>query len=273
MKSFSFGPSWGWLSRGILCALVLVVRVPGGRCATTTDSTDDLLSRTRQQVASFLEQFSDVKCTEHVKQEKITPNGKIQLHEDSIYDYLVILTNAGGELNLNESRLAVHEAKGDKKNTPMLVTNGFATLSLIFHPLYANSFLFSDPQETEVDGRKLSRIDFKHIRGTRSPAALSLRGREYPLELIGSAWIDPQTGVIIKMVLGVGNSMEDVGLKTLRSEIDYAPVTFHDDKDTFWFPVVAKVEVETPRQHWRNTHQFSDYKRFSVSTEEKVANK
>ena len=44
-------------------------------------------------------------------------------------------------------------------------------------------------------------------------------------------------------------------------------------KETFWFPAEASVEVETPRQHWRNTHRFVDYKRFSVDTEEPVANK
>ena len=28
-------------------------------------------------------------------------------------------------------------------------------------------------------------------------------------------------------------------------------------KETYWFPLEATVEVETPRQHWRNTHHFS----------------
>ena len=65
--------------------------------------------------------------------------------------------------------------------------------------------------------------------------------------------------------------MEDVGLKTLRSEVDYAPVPFRDLKESYWFPASASVEVETSRQHWRNTHVFTDYQRFSVSTEEKVA--
>jgi hypothetical protein len=67
--------------------------------------------------------------------------------------------------------------------------------------------------------------------------------------------------------------MEDVGLKALRSEITYAPVTFHDPPATFWFPSQATVEVETQRQHWRNTHSFADYKRFAVSTQEQVASK
>jgi len=64
-----------------------------------------------------------------------------------------------------------------------------------------------------------------------------------------------------------------VGLKTLHSEVDYAPVPFRDLKESYWFPARASVEVGTPRQHWRNTHVFTDYQRFSVSTEEKVASK
>ena len=233
----------------------------------------DLLSRTQNQVSDYVEQFSDVKCTEKVKQEKLKPNSKVELEHDSTFDYLVILTNSGGEISLDESRLAVGESKTDKKNRPLLVSNGFATLFLIFHPYYAESFAFTPGEVEALNGHSFQKVSFQHLHGTRSPAALSLRGREYPLEISGTAWIDPQTGTIAKIVTSVGNSMEDVGLKALRSEITYAPVTFHDPAATYWFPAQATVEVETQRQHWRNTHTFVDYKRFAVSTEEKVASK
>lgn len=230
----------------------------------------DLLSRVQGQVANYLDQFSDVKCTEKVNQQKLTPNGKVELQRDSTYDYLVILTNAGGEVSLDESRLAVGEAaKADKKNRPLLVTNGFATLFLIFHTYYSQSFQFAVGDVETLNGHAYQKVSFQHNRGTRSPAALSLRGREYPLELSGTAWIDPQTATIAKIEMSVGNSMEDVGLKALRSEVAYAPVPFRDSP-TYWFPSQATVEVETQRQHWRNTHTFSDYKKFNVSTEEKV---
>ena len=58
-----------------------------------------------EQVSDSLEQFSDVKCTEQVTQEKLGKEDKVELKEESTYDYLVILTNAGGELSLDESRL------------------------------------------------------------------------------------------------------------------------------------------------------------------------
>ncbi len=242
--------------------------------AAAADDASGLLSRVESRVSDYLDQFSEVKCTEKVNQEKITPNGKVELQRDSTYDYLVILTNSGGEVSLDESRLAVGEAaKADKKNRPLLVTNGFATLFLIFHPYYAESFRFTLGNSETRDGHTLQKVSFEHLRGTRSPAALSVRGREYPLELSGTAWIDTQAATIAKIEMTVGSSMEDVGLKALRSEVMYAPVTFRDMQATYWFPAQAVVEVETQRQHWRNTHVFSDYKRFAVSTEEQVASK
>jgi hypothetical protein len=234
---------------------------------------NDILERATSQTSVFLDQFSDVKCTEQVRQEKLGKDNKVELKEDSTYDYLVILTNSGGELNLSESRIPVHEAKKDRKNTSMLLSNGFATLFLVFHPVYAEAFKFTLAGQDVVAGRTLEKVTFEHVHGMKSPAALALRGREYPLELTGTAWIDPETGSITKIEAGIADTLQDVGLKALTSEIDFAPLTFADSKQAYWFPTQARVEVETARQHWRNLHQFTGYKKFSVSTEQKVTQK
>jgi hypothetical protein len=109
----------------------------------------------------------------------------------------------------------------------------------------------------------------------RSVAALALRGREYPLELSGTAWVDPEKGDILRLDAGVGATLEDIGMKTLQSSVHFAAVPFSADKTqpVYWFPTEAVVEVETPKQHWRNTHRFTTYKQFAVSTEEHVAQK
>jgi len=230
---------------------------------------DDLLSRASAQVARLVDQFSNVQCTEQVEQAKLRADGKLESREQSTFNYLVLLTDNGGDLSLQESRIAVHEAKGAKKNTPMLLSNGFATLFLVFHPTYSGAFRFTSAGNESLNGRVVQKILFEHVVGMRSPAALALRGREYPLELSGTAWLDTETGAIAKIEAGVGDTLVDVGLKSLQSEIEFAPTRFHDVKQTYWLPVLASVEVETPRQHWRNTHRFSDYKEFSVTTEEK----
>ena len=261
----------------LFCSIVLVAAVVGLTTSTSNavnTPLDDLLMRANDQVAKFVEQFSDVKCTERVEQQKIRPDGKVELKEESTYDYLVILTNAAGEISLDESRLPVHEEKKEeKKRVSMLVSNGFATLFLVFHPYYSAGFRFADLGDDPINGHMFRKIHFEHTPGMRSPAALALRGREYPLELAGTAWIDPKTGVIARIQGTLNEGMEDIGLKSFNAEVDFAPVPFAGVEEVSWFPSQAMVEVESPRQHWRNVHRFTDYKKFSVSTDEKVAQK
>jgi hypothetical protein len=265
----------------VRCLMVAAVIVSSTAicCASSPADAQDaqklsaLLERTGQQTSAFLDQFSDVKCTERVRQEKLGKNGKVELKEDSTYDYLVILTSAGGELNLSESRLAIHQAKADRHNTSLLLSNGFATLFLVFHPYYSAAFMFTLAGEEVVNGVTMEKVNFQHVKGMKTPAALALRGREYPLELAGTAWIEPQSGSIAKIQAGIGDTLADVGLKSFDSEIDFAPVPFTDVKQVYWFPARAQVEVGSPRQHWRNLHEFTGYKKFSVSTEEQVVKK
>ena len=238
------------------------------------DPLDAVLERTGKYVSSFLEVISETNCTERVLQEKIAGNGKVVERQESTFDYLIILSTSGGELSLVESRIAPEEAKQEKKlRAPLLISNGFSTLFLVFHPYYSASFQFAREGEETLGGRALTKIHFQHISGTRSPAALAVRGREYPLDFYGTAWIDPTTGVIARLTANVDSGMEDVGLRALRSDMRFAPVAFHHSPESFWLPDQAIIEVESRHQHWRNTHQFSSYKRFAVDTKEQVAEK
>ena len=206
-------------------------------------------------------------------QEKLSDSGKVEFKDQADYDYLVILSNTGGELSLDESRYEDKDTPHarNKKNLPLLVTNGFATLFLVFHPYYQDSFEFTDEGEETVGGRAAAKIGFHHIAGTRSPMALALRGRDYPVELAGTAWVDKENGNLLRAVAEIPGGMDDVGLHSMHSEVHYTAVTFKGSSTPWWMPTEATIEVETKRQHWRNTHRFTDYKRFSVDSEQVVA--
>jgi hypothetical protein len=212
-----------------------------------------------------------VSCNERVLQEKLGDGGKTIEKEESAFNYLVLLSSASGEVSLVESRLADEEKPAKKVQRPLLVSNGFATLFLVFHPYYAAGFKFTDGGEEAVNGRTIAKVHFEHIPGTRTPAALAVGGREFPLDLSGIAWIDMETGTITRIAAGIDTGMEDVGLRTMRSDVVYTPVNFHNPPDTYWLPSEVTIEVETRHQHWRNTHRFSDYKKFSVNTKETLA--
>ncbi len=228
------------------------------------------IDRATAYVNAYLNELADVTCTEDVSQEKLTPKGKMELHEEATYDYLIMMDGSQDQFTLNESRL-LKTSDHAKKNLPMLVTNGFSTLFLIFHPYYRDSFTMTEDGTAVENGRQLVRIDFTHIRSKRTPIALAIQGREYPLEIAGTSWVDAQTGGIIRISAGLGEPMDDIGLRTLSMQVNYSAMKVAGAEQSYFYPQSAYVEVETKKQRWRNIHVFSNYKRFGVSTSSEVA--
>jgi len=64
--------------------------------------------------------------------------------------------------------------------------------------------------------------------------------------------------------------LSDLGLAGMKSEIQYAAHQFHNPDETMWIPESAMIDVETPRQHWRNLHRFTNYKRFDVNVHQEI---
>jgi hypothetical protein len=194
----------------------------------------------------------------------------VEYRKDSTFDYLLLMRQADGDLVVEESRVTSPRPAGKERNVPLLVTNGFSTLLFIFHPHFQSSFEYSPPVADELEGKSVLRLSFRQVRGAASPSCLRLRGRDYPLEWSGTAWIEPASGSVLKIRAGLNSSMEDLGLQSLTAEVRYAQVRFDDGAGEQWLPSVATIEAQTPLQHWKNTHQFTNYKRFSVKTSTKT---
>jgi hypothetical protein len=249
-----------------IAALILMLALSEG---ASPPSLDEVLAGAADSVDRFWRQFASVNCTEQVNQSRIDPKGKAVYQHESSFDYLIFFGQSGDELSVEESRVLQREA-GRKQNLPLLVTTGFPTLQLVFHRFYQGSFEYRRIEDQIVDGKTFLRIRFRHVPGTRSTSALRLRGRDFPLDIEGDAWIDPGPGAITRITAGLSAPLDDLGLRTLKTDVTYAPVQFSQGGDSFWLPAAATVEVETPRQHWRNVHRFTNYKRFSIESETQV---
>jgi len=224
------------------------------------------LAHARKNVGVFFEQSSNVVCAESVTQTVLGKNGKPAYREESRYDYQLQAFSVGDSLKLQESRDVRKQAFRDAART-LLITKGFATLLLIVHSKYESSYDF-EPAGIENDGTvTLAKYNFKPIPGASSPAALQLRGKNYPLPLSGSIWIDQATGAVTRLTAAVDSSLSDLGLRQMQSDIHYALVQFHDPEESYWMPVSATIDLETPLQHWRNVHRFTAYRRFQASIE------
>jgi hypothetical protein len=224
----------------------------------------EAILRARKSVEKFFEQTGNVVCTENVTQAVVGKNGKANYREESVFDYQLQSNFGSGSLKLVETRDTRKAAFRDSART-LLITNGFTSMLLIIHPNYEASYTFEPDGQETADGVTFVRIRFKAVPGASSPAALQLRGQNYPIPLSGTIWIEPQSGAVAKLAADMDSSLSDLGLQGMRSEIHYATVHFHDPDESYWMPVSATIDVETPRQHWRNIHRFTGYKRFRAT--------
>jgi hypothetical protein len=263
--------SAGFLAVLLFCCGHAFGQAPAGPLPATEVSTSaaspeiGALVRARKNVEKYFQQAANVVCTENVMQAVVGKNGKANYREESVFDYQLQVNTSSGFLKLVESRDTRKAAFRDSART-LLITNGFTSMLLIIHPNYEASYAFEAAGQETVDGVTLARVNFKAIPGASSPAAFQLRGQSYPIPLYGMIWIEEQTGFVTKLIASVdSSSLNDLGLQAMHSEIHYSTVRFHDPEESYWMPISAVIDVETPRQHWRNIHRFAAYKRFRAT--------
>src|SRR5258708_12365133 len=185
----------------------------------------DALARAPDRVQTYSDQFSNVACTESLTQIVLGKNGKPTYRENSVYDYQFQATSDSGAMKVTESRNTRSPAFRDPART-LLTTNGFASILLVVHPMYEASYTFEPAGEESIGGATLEKIRFTPVAGGASPAALRLRGRNYPLPLSGTLWIEPQTGVIVKLEAQVDSTYTAMRLSAIHSQVPFAPHTF-----------------------------------------------
>ena len=266
-------PKW-WRAAALVAALVVTsgtcaAQAPPGEIASAASPSLDALVLARKHVQEYFEKFSDLTCKETVTQIVLNNSGHAIYRENSAYDYQFEATSASGSLKFSETREPRNPAFRDPART-LLVTTGFAGLLLVAHPMYEASYVFEPGGAETIDGISYTLIRFVPVAGASSPASLRLRGKNYPLPMSGTLWINPQSGAIVKLEAKVDSSFSDLGLAGMRSEVHYAPHNFRNPAQTVWIAESAVIDVDTPRQHWRNLHRFTDYKRFNVNVQEEI---
>jgi hypothetical protein len=210
-----------------------------------------------------------VACLENLTQEKLNEKEKVVLNSRATYDYLISLRWNGNDLLVDESRLETRQQQKKRPVGSLLATRGFATLLLILHPEFQSSYYWTFFPEEDASGRRLARLSFEPRASGRSPGALELKGREYPIAWEGNAWIDPATGTVLRIQAHWKEPAQELGIEALSSDVRYAPVTLRNAQ-TYWLPESALIEVKTPRQHWRNVHKFNQYRLFTVESDTKL---
>ncbi len=255
------------------CLLIAIslgaAAVPGVAGSEVKDpSIEEVLRKAGAVVSSFWAEVSSFSCTESISQEKIAKNGKIEYQQDSVFDYLAITRKEDEDLTVEEVRLPLGK-RADRAEAPALLsTNGFPTMLMIFHPVHQSNYRFQMDPETTRDGAL--HIRFEHISGTPSTAAITVQGRIYPLELIGTAVIEPDTGIVTGMSANLIAPMREINVMKFKVEVNYKLQKLSANLAR-WLPSRSLIEIETGFQHWRNIHHYSQYRRFNVQAIERTS--
>ncbi|QOY86638.1 hypothetical protein [Paludibaculum fermentans] len=233
--------------------------------AASQDAPATLLQRAQNRAEQFATEFPSMACTERLEQLKLSDGSKVQEHRESEFDYLLLVDASSGDFSVEESRI---EKKHQKlPGQPLLSTTGFAVLLMIFLPRFSGSYHFEQLEPQMLDGVKWARLSFEHVGTKDSPSVLEVSGRQYPIPWKGVAWLDESTGQVHQIESDLREPLEDIGLVGLHSLVRYGAV---GAASQVWLPLSAVIDARTRHQHWRNTHTFAGYRRFSVETESKV---
>lgn len=225
-----------------------------------------LLEKAGRQAEEFAALFPSLACTEKLTQVKFGQGDKVVNRRESLYDYLILMETVGDSFTVEESRLEKSRPQKDPQQA-LLATTGFAVMQVVFHPHFQSSYDFKEIEPEAVGGVVWRRIQFEQLPGHASPTVLEVKGREYPIAWRGTAWLAPETGAVSRIRTELREPLADIGLESLTSSVEYGPGAA---AVTVWVPRLAIVEARTAHQRWRNQHEFSAYRRFEVSSEQKV---
>ncbi len=229
--------------------------------------TDDVLSGAGERVSEFVASLEKFAATEHVDHFPIDKAGGRKDPETRQFSYVVTVSqNQWGTFLLDEYR--------DGHDTPEdfpqhVATHGLPAMALIFHPVLAGDFDFKCEGLGQWGGRPVWQVHFSQREDRRVRIrSYVINGNPYAVYLEGRAWIDPKSYEVIRLESELAKPVPNIQLTRERLAISYAPVRFPSQKQELWLPREAEMYVEQRGRRYYRRHTFTDFKLFTVATEE-----
>jgi len=240
--------------------------------SSSPSALDDILAKTGESVQSFFRDFPNTVSTEQVHEERLGKHGKMQDVQDQKFQYLLLAHPEKWGLGLEEFRT---DTRGERASptgleSGFMLTSGFASASLMFHPAYQSGASFRYLGQQTLESRPCHVIAF-----AQNPAKAQMMerfnaDRDTVLVLLqGLAWIDAESYRIVRMRTDLLMPQPKIRLHQQTTEIKYAPIEFKQVAAAMWLPSEVGVTVEWKGRTFRNSHKYSDFKVFNTEMKEK----
>jgi hypothetical protein len=234
---------------------------------------DSLLSSVGKRVEAYFRNFPNTVSLEEIHQEKLSHNGKVSGTLDQKFHYLCLTPTEETGLGFTEyrSNLAGQAGQPQGLSDGFMLTSGFASASLIFHPVYQAESTFRYLGRQKINGRDTLVIAFVQRPGrARLNGLFKIGETSTPTFSQGLAWVDSESYEIIRMRSDLLKPLPEVRLEKETTEIDFGENHFKSIAEGFWLPREVKVSVDWNGKSLLNKHEYSDFKLFNVGASQQI---
>lgn len=185
------------------------------------------------------------------------------------FRYLILSHhNADGSTSLEELRTDSkgHAAEGSNQYAAPRGF-GFAYLWLFFSAANQPEFRFRYLGQQEKDGRKTFVVAFAQEPGkVADPAYFQSAGKVAPFYYQGVLWVDQGTFDIVMLRTDLLNTLPDLHLTMLKTELKFRPVPIHGADAAFWLPSDLDIASDQGMGVAEEVHHYSDYHLYKATS-------
>jgi len=228
-----------------------------------------ILQKVGVNVKAFFENFPNTASVEKISMERLAVASGITQK----FRYLALPRPANEGVGLDEYRT---DSKGQVVEpgglgVGLCVTKGFVSVPLRFHPEYQAGSTFRYLGRQVINKRQSHVVAFAQRPGIARIGRRISFGTTSLLVLVqGIAWIDASDYQILRMRTDLLPSKENVGPKRETTEIEFRTVRFKESTQMLWLPYEVAVSVDWRGNVYQNRHRYSDFRLFTVSTQQKL---
>jgi tetratricopeptide (TPR) repeat protein len=231
---------------------------------------DQIIADSGAMVDQFANDISKFSAIEDLVHERVDELGHAITKESRKYNFVAAISqDKPGYLEVEEYRSENSQVAEYPDN---MVTKGFPSLALVFHPAMKDNFEFVCEGLGELRGQATWLMHFRQ-RDDRPNRIHELKsgGMTYRVDLKGRAWISAKTFQIVRIESELVKPMPNIQLLTEREVVDYGPVQFHSKNTELWLPMKADLYLDLRKHRYYRQHSFSHFMLFSTDSQDKVS--
>jgi tetratricopeptide (TPR) repeat protein len=247
--------------------------LPDFEPATDQAPLDAILVAVGENVAKLFAGLPNISAVENVHQERLSRKGKPGSARENKYRYLCMTPAEQWGPSIDEYRSDLHgkEISQVGLSEGYMLTAGFASAPLVFHPAYQSGSAFRLLGHQKVKGRNTFVVAFAQYPARSRIYGIFQDGRNTKTMFKqGIAWIDSENYQIIRLTSDLLKPLSQIKLERLTTEIDLSEVSFNQVRRRFWLPNQVTVTLDWNGRVLRNKHEYSDFLVFKVESKEKL---